>query len=249
MTIPVRRLTLASVALASVLVLAACGGGSTGDPTPSRAPTSADEPPPAATRDGSAPVDQPTASVIPTQAGADEGAQADSEAGSLVRPTAARPSGPRPTVRPSNFDADGDGYLSWSELGQAVAATIGDYEWPPNYRVTADLMLDYFSAGQSMEENRFEVDYENTLISGYHQCAWEQTWLDARAAGDDALEAKALDIMTNVVPNDISVTEMRDFLINMAQKAALGDPSLIIRDLELNCAGLPFVTPPATPDA
>ncbi|MGC4192994.1 MAG: EF-hand domain-containing protein [Thermomicrobiales bacterium] len=145
-----------------------------------------------------------------------------------------------PTTTSSEFDKDGDGFLTFDELRAAVAAAIPQYQWPVHYNVTVDLVVPEKSGGRSMTGDRFENGMEFTLLDGRNQCAWMKTWLDARAAGNAPMEAQALDMLVNVVPHNPGVNENGTPLPEV-QRAQLGDPSLIQRFVTLNCAGIVFV--------
>ncbi len=159
----------------------------------------------------------------------------------------------RPTLPPetpvgesinNNADFDGDGYLVESELRQAVRATFGEYRWPDGYTTTADKILEEtyrYATDAEREGSRSQVGMEHTLIGSWHICAWHMAWLDAWQVGDSELEAEALVVMTNVLPENPSFGEStRDALREIAENAALGDPSLVQRDVSVNCADLPF---------
>lgn len=134
-----------------------------------------------------------------------------------------------------------DGFYSASEFRQAVRATFPEYRWPPGYTTTADAILERFSGGRSMEGEGFQVGLEHTVIDTWHGCAWYMTWLDAFRNGDSAQQADALQVMTDILPNSSTLDpSAKEFLLEIAEKAALGDPSLVVQQVEGNCAGIPI---------
>ncbi|MDP9473820.1 MAG: hypothetical protein M3Q71_24700, partial [Chloroflexota bacterium] len=166
-------------------------------------------------------------------------------------PTIPPPTGapPQPTVRQSDFDADGDGFYVFEEFEQAVAALYPSYQWPANYQVDPTTLLSgYASAGA--QGALFEVGGEYTIIGSRHQCAWEMAWLDGFREGDEALMEQSLGQLQTVTLDDPMMTDpdSRNYLKTMFQRASLGDPALIQQDVTYNCRRTDFISSvPATP--
>ncbi|CAN5749663.1 hypothetical protein BH23CHL3_BH23CHL3_11500 [soil metagenome] len=162
----------------------------------------------------------------------------------------------RPTLAPgtpaaqsidsnADLDADGDGYYVESELWQAVRMTFGEYEWPDGYTTTADTILEHsfrYATDEQREGSLFQVGGEHTKIGGWHECAWYLTWLDAFQSGDSAVQAEALQVMTDILPRNPSLGDGGgvEVLTGIAEAAALGDPSLVQRAVSFTCVDLPF---------
>ncbi|MER3486020.1 MAG: hypothetical protein C4345_08680, partial [Chloroflexota bacterium] len=88
-------------------------------------------------------------------------------------PTAAQAA--LPTAGWTNFDSDGDGFYTFDEFKQAVAALFPSYVWPERYQVDPDHLLDSYAEGA--ETFSFQVGGEYTSIGLRHECAWQLTWL------------------------------------------------------------------------
>ncbi len=162
-------------------------------------------------------------------------------------PTAAPPA--LPTAGRTNFDSDGDGFYTFEEFKQAVAALYPTYVWPDRYQVDPDHLLDGY-AKYGAEGSVFEVGGEFTIIGIPHRCAWEMTWLDAYRSGDAALMEQSLEqLRTVALKNPMSHQSVREHLRQMIEAAELGDPALMQQDVTANCQGIAFITPVATPPA
>lgn len=153
---------------------------------------------------------------------------------------------------PPSFDTDGDGSMNLVELATAVAATIPEFAFPPGYEVSAALIMAPAFADAPYRGSSHEMTAEQTILGGYHRCAWEQTWLDAQASGDEALAAEALAVMTEVIPYNVNnAPDTVAFFVEVARRAAAGDPSMVVQDVANNCK-MEFLTPegtlPATPE-
>jgi hypothetical protein len=162
-------------------------------------------------------------------------------------PTAAPPA--LPTAGRTNFDSDGDGFYTFDEFKQAVAALYPSYVWPEHYRVDPEHLLDGYA--DYAEGSLFQVGGEYTIIGIPHMCAWQLTWIDAYRAGDTALMEQSLDqLRTVALNNPMSHQSVRDHLQQVIDAAELGDPALMQQDVTANCQGIAFITPAAaTPPA
>lgn len=164
-----------------------------------------------------------------------------------------QPTGPAPTAPPaptvtSDFDTDGDGFYTFEEFQQAVAALYPSYEWPDNYHVDPTTLLDSF-AWSAEQGARFEVGGEYTIIGVRHECAWEIAWLDGYREGDAALMEESLaQLRTVALENPMSDSSTRDYLKEMFQRAELADPAMIQQNVDNNCSREDFISPAsATP--
>lgn len=141
----------------------------------------------------------------------------------------------------SDLDPDGDGLLDIDEYELAVAQAVEESQWPDGYRVTPDTIVDTFTGGDPTGIGQMQVGLENTMVGMYNICAWHMAWLDAWQAEDSERQAEALDVMTNGFPERPGIDEStRDALGEIAESATLGDPSLVERDVSVNCDKLPF---------
>jgi hypothetical protein len=257
-----RLLAHLSVLVISILVLAACGGsGNAGEPAAEHDPTSTPG------TDGVAQVTSTASGEAPTGTPMGDGAaQAASPAsgdvatgtlpGGLVIATAPDdetivknvPTEPpiQQTVVRSNFDADEDGFYTFEELEQAVAALYPSYQWPDNYQVDPNTLLSGFAAFKD-QGARFQAGSEYTVIGMRHQCAWEMAWLDGYREGDTALMDESLNQLRTVALENPMFIYIRDDLENMIQRAELGDPALMQRHVDANCRSMKFITPVPEP--
>lgn len=225
---PRRRLFWLALAVIALIVFAACGGG-----------VAKNEP--------------STGHATSTQAaGARQVARGSDSSQKVVQ----RPTGPKTTAPPpqaSTFDVDHDGFLTWTELRAAVKGAVPMYPWPPNYRTTPDLVLKQFASGggDDVTTGGYENGFEHLLVGGANRCAWEKTWLDARKAGDTKAEANALHVMTDVLPGTpmfVRQPYLTAHYKEMIQKATLGDPTLVEREVRQTCQHVLLISP-GTPAA
>lgn len=143
---------------------------------------------------------QPEPTITTTQ----EPSPLPADADEIVRPT---PVGGAHTVEPapkSSVDADGDGWLNWSEVTTGVHATFPSYEWPSNYTTDVETLLAWREAttnanGHDVSETNFEAGIEYSLPGEANVCAWTYNWLDAQTEGNQAkMEASMVHIRTQV---------------------------------------------------
>ena len=121
--------------------------------------------------------------------------------------------------------------MTIDQLSTAVAIAIPQYAWPPNYQATHALIT---ADWEWSSRDEYEAGGEWTIVGIYHACAWGQTWLDARESGDQLLKARALQELTDVVPNNPNyggdTTEGGDpaeLWPDAARRAANDDPSAL----------------------
>lgn len=189
----------------------------------------------------------PTPTAVSQVSGEDQVTAAEEGAPSNLpaNPTA----GPTPTPRISSYDADGDGFMTPDELRTAVNATLPEFPFPPEYRVTGDQIADqFFALGMpgTTEGEPFEAGFEYLLIAGHHQCSWERVYLQANASGDATAQKQAINALFAGQPKYQYGSEAdREMIADYWRKAQLGDPRLVARDVDLNCNGIGLLTPVA----
>lgn len=88
-------------------------------------------------------------------------------------------------------------------------------------------------------ESLYQRGFGEAQVLYQWQCAWEQQWLDVRTS-DPVAATRALDTLNSILENDVFVRTADPMstvphVSRMLEQATLGDPSLIQRDLELNC--------------
>lgn len=150
---------------------------------------------------------------------------------------------PLPTV-PPNLDADGDGFYTFAELEQAVAALYPTYVWPSNYRIDPNAILATFGQAKARGDV-FEVRAEYTLIGVRHNCAWEMTWLDGFRAGDAGLMKQSIDQLLWEAQIDPMMEESyRSYFRGVIKSARLGDPAPMQQAVSAGgCSSIVFITP------
>lgn len=245
-----RLLPRLSVLLLAVLVFAGCTEDeNNGDPTATSAGAASDAASPAS--------DTAVAQVTAT---ATNGGQTATVPGGVyiatppseeaitravpTGPAPAAPIGPQPT-RTSQFDSNGDGFYTYEEFEQAVAALYPSYEWPDNYQVNPDTLL---NIPEQYRDSNFEAGGEYTVIGTRHRCAWVFAWLDGFRAGDDALMAESLhQLRTVALTNPMLHSSVRELFEEMIQRAELGDPAMMQQWVTANCNPADFIS--ATPTA
>lgn len=243
------------VGLALPLVLAGCGGGAPATSTavpplttssPLASPTSlAASPaasataPPVAT---SGPLPSPTpfsASPATTISATTIAAPGTSPAGTPIATASSAvvvgdlaPLRPWPTPDSAQFDADGDGLLTWDEYVMAARAAFSAFDWPPTYVITVDTVLS--AIPPQVHADKFQPGTELNNIGSWNQCAWAMTWIDSRQSGDAPLGARELFYLVNVMPGAVNDDYSRQFITDMSDKAALGDPSGVMQFIKAN---------------
>jgi hypothetical protein len=132
----------------------------------------------------------------------------------------------------AEFDADGDDFLTVDEHLLAVRAAFDDYRWPDGYTPTVETMTR--SLENAQPGDLFQVGLEHTMIESWQECAWYRAWLDAFQRGDAVGQEDALQVMTDELPGyrDAAGAEI---LTDVAQSAALDDPSLVMQRVEGRC--------------
>lgn len=261
MTMLQKRCKLLVGVLAVALVLSGCGGdNSQSSPTatlvlvtPAKATetatTTASSTPTSTPAAVSTPTDITTPRAVATDAPAEYELVSGTESEPFptpdlaqkqqeMQPTAVIIDGeyPYPTAN-SAIDSNGDGFYEIPELEQAVRETYPPYVWPDAYHPTIDEVFEMMDFNRVPPGARFQVPMEVQLLGNLNSCAWKQNWLDAFETGDQAEMDKSMkQLRTTVLTNPTSVyiipTETEMF-----NKAELGDPALMIRDVELNCYG------------
>lgn len=126
--------------------------------------------------------------------------------------------------------------MTFEEMVTEYKVSIDDYTWPQAYRPDADAIFamadpDFLSGG-------FQPGFHLTMLTITNECAWNQAWIDARNNGNEQMEAEALDAMTTLIPGLPRNTDdpgVLEFIHTSAERAALGDPTLVIQFLDANC--------------
>lgn len=141
--------------------------------------------------------------------------------------------------------AEDRGY-TWDQLIEARICTADLYQWPPGRK--PDQRAVAGDPPPEFREGRFERGLEYTANASLNECAWIMTWLDAYRAGDTATAGSALAYMNDVLPNlhtlipgNPDTTQPSGpvpFLVDLAAKAALGDPSIAQQYVDGNCQGM-----------
>lgn len=260
-----------SVVIIAAIVLAACGGSAPGrvsetEANPRTPPATVGGSGVASTTTGAQDaVTSPVVAGIGTKTASTESGEGDVGAlpagvfigtpqgdGPIVKaqPTGSASTAPvvQQTAAPSQFDADGDGFYTFAEFQQAVAALYPSYEWPDNYQVDPTILLDGY-AGSAERGDRFEVRGEYTIIGMRHTCAWEMAWLDGYREGDEALMAESLRQLRAVaLENPLTHSSSLDYLKEIFERAELGDPAMLQQYVDSNCRRTDFIAPDtATP--
>lgn len=215
------------MAVVSLVVLTACGGGSkTITPTATSATTRATIP---AVSTETAVASAPGAPVSTGEAAALNDA---TRAASL------------PTCTET---LSSHGFMNYDSLEANLKCIIPYFTWPPNRHPSLDWINSQVPQDKVPSHYPYQTGLEYGVISGNNICAWELTWLDARKTGDSNLEAEALHMLTDVIPN--FQTMIRGFPNNVfdagtlglqkdiAAKVALGDPSAVETEAE-GCAAI-----------
>ncbi|CAN0470905.1 unnamed protein product, partial [Phaeothamnion confervicola] len=125
--------------------------------------------------------------------------------------------------------------MSWDQYSEAVRCTVPLFPWPRDRQFDADAFL---ASAKPEDASKFQGGYQYSLLANVNQCAWYETWMDARAQNDAKQEQAALFVIVYVIPSysdyipgypaqlldDASTTRL---LIRVAQSAQLGDPALV----------------------
>jgi hypothetical protein len=130
---------------------------------------------------------------------------------------------------------DGSEFLDHEGLAAELRATEDNFAWPEGYDPDVEAII---TEALPADDSRFQEGMAYTILGGYSQCAWYQTWLDAYEAGDEETKAQALQVMTDVIPyfpnHDPSPSP---HLIDIAASAAGGDPDKVQQMVTVNCQG------------
>lgn len=162
------------------------------------------------------------------------------------------PTGPQPTAMPSQelpfqgTDADGDGFYTVDEFQAAITELFDYYEWPAGYMPNVPAITVGWNASE-FSDDTFEALGEYTIVGGYYQCAWGQTWLDAFAGGDIAtMDFSMQNLRAELALNPMNVPATQAHFQNMYDTASLGDPALLRRHVDANCGGMEWLDQPST---
>lgn len=238
-----KRLPLCMLVLAIGLVACETGQGDSDGPIPtSTEGTNASRPTVNASPESSSTVEATLAIVVATPEFQDvQRDDPDATIGSI-------PTAPPPIH--SDFDSDGDGRYSSDEFVQAITALYPAYAWPNQYYMSLDEIVERLS-GRLAPNMRHQVPGEYTVIGSWHQCAWGLTFLDAFAAGDDALMAESLDqLRWGLSFNPLTLPQTIASREETYDRAELGDVAQLQQSVSVNCNPDDFTArPPASPVA
>lgn len=129
------------------------------------------------------------------------------------------------------------GFTSRDEINDSFRGSISELQFPPGTTPpTAVPGIDADPAGTS-----YQKTYGDTRAHYVWQCAWEKEWLDTRAT-DPSAAAAALEQLGKAPampyladPQRTDDATRRMFRENL-DKAALGDPSAMQEDVDVNCS-------------
>lgn len=151
------------------------------------------------------------------------------------------PTGPAPTVPPappSDFDSDGDGMYTLEEFEEAIRYRFPEYEWPPNYQMTEDRMIEAMRFDSFPQGSQLEAPGEYTALGLMHQCAWELTLIDASLESDQLLIDESLYQLVEFGQNKNPLSHDENgkaFQRDMYDRAALGDIAPLQQWVDNNC--------------
>lgn len=150
-----------------------------------------------------------------------------------------------PDVAVSCMPEDADESLDVEGVRAGLECTVELFTWPEGKVPNTDLIADILPT----ENARFRPGIIYSMMAGVNECAWAITWLEARRDGDAALEAEALDVMTNVVPNYVTIIphfpetavsfDVIEQQREIAERASLGDPTAVQLFVDNNCGLAP----------
>lgn len=141
--------------------------------------------------------------------------------------------------------------MTAAELRTATIATMPEFPFPPEHQVTGDQIADQmlgFNPPSDPAAESYQIKMEYTLIGGHYRCAWARVYLQANASGAAARQQESLDALLAGLPKYPMDENSKDLFRDDYRKAQLGDPSLIVQEVEANCGGIGLLTPvPGTP--
>ena len=133
----------------------------------------------------------------------------------------------------------------------AIACAATRFNWPPDY------YPDLVSINDALAKNeptRYQDGFEFVFLSGWNECAWQYSWLDALKNDNEVGQKRSLDFLTNVIPNlESSIVDftggaadpgVASYRREIAAKAALGDPTLVLDWTQNNCYFMTWMSNP-----
>ena len=208
MSLRTHSLSMLAIGLLLTIVLTACGGGSDPEDTPQPAPGPSTASPPAASPE------ETNLAVSTSSTGCPE-------------------------------EADEHGFQDYDQFGQTLQCVAELFSWP------ADRYPDLASARSGFndpENAHYQAGLSYTVMSSQNRCAWYSEWLDAQQGGNTDAATDALGVITDVIPHfdsvipgmppDVVPVAAADQDTERADRAALGDPSLVQQYVSVNCTGL-----------
>ncbi len=151
-----------------------------------------------------------------------------------MAPTAVIVEGQHP-IPTAGADADGDGTYSRDEFIQALTTAYPHYSWPDAYHPSLEFILGRMQLNTLPQEAQFEIPAELTVIGSYHQCAWEQNWLDAFAIGDQQAMDQSMKQLRAVPLTNPNFRYIIHDLERIYNQAELGDPAPLTQFVQANC--------------
>lgn len=158
-----------------------------------------------------------------------------------------------PTMQPprqAGVDDNGDGRYTHEEFMQALTDAYPQYVYAPGYDVPLDSILADWAAPMGYEAS-YEVPGELMVIGMSSQCSWLYAWQDATRTGDSASANAALEHVENInLETQLMSGSLADML-EMIERARLGDPARLNEYVLYSCSPAPFETGPdatALPD-
>lgn len=132
-----------------------------------------------------------------------------------------------PTVTPARtYDPDGDGFMDTTTLIQAVDESWSGYAFPPGYQFAIERFQTEFESRIDIEgQERWQLRYNNTIVSIAQTCAWVEYWiaLYPSASDNDTAIQDANRMFTEVFPHNFVFADMRDMLDQLGSFVVLGD--------------------------
>lgn len=129
-----------------------------------------------------------------------------------------------PTVLPAiMYDPDGDGFMDTETLIQAVEDSWKGYAFPPGYQFAIERFRTEFSSRAETEgDERWQLRYNNTIISISQTCAWIDYWM-ANYSAEGGASQDTHRMFTEVFPQNFIFVDMLDLLDQLAKAVLLGD--------------------------
>lgn len=153
-----------------------------------------------------------------------------------------------PTQRSSTFDSNRDGFLTETELIDALRAAYPAYDWPPGYVYDLDVVIAGIEENAKKFPSLFENGAEQSMLGGPYLCAWQLTLRDAIFAGDTERIAESIERLRAELASNPFMVEIRQDEEDAIDKAELGDPGPLQLMIEIgSCTQMPWMS--GTPES